>query len=362
MTHRWIALLILVPACTLQAVPTTTGPSPATTVATTLPPSTEPSTVPSTTTTTVVAEPVSYVVVAEEERGRLAVLGIAPDTAACPAEPDLSAPGQTCGPLELLGEVEVPPGPHNLAAYRNVVLATHFQNGLVSRFDLASGEVASAPVGIEPHDVKFAEDGSAAFVADEAGERLLIFDPSTLEVKAEVPVPGEAHDLILIGDEAWVTMVGRQELARVRGDSVELFPTGRSPHDLVADPDGRIWFSNWGSPELDIFDRTSGEVTEAPAGVEEPHHFAIGPEGRVWVSDNGGAAVVGFGPEGAISVRVGPVPHHIGFLGELLVVAVSGTGTVVVVEGERVVGAVPLGGRLHGVAVATLEDGILQIH
>lgn len=361
MWHLSIALLALVCACNSQTAMTISQAPPTTTAGTTLPRSTEPSTVSSTTTTTVATQPISYLVVAEEERGRLAVLGNRADAAACPAQSDLLAP-QPCGPLELLGQVEVPPGPHNLAAHRNIILATHYGHGFISRFDLASGQVTSARVGAEPHDVKFAEDGRTAYVADEAGERMLILDPSTLEVRAEIPLPGESHDLILIGDEAWVTMVGREDLARVRGESVELFPTGRSPHDLVAGPDERIWFSNWESQELDIFDPTSGEVTEAPARVEEPHHFAIGPDGRVWVSDNGGGAVVGFGPEGTVSVPVGPVPHHIAFLGELLVVAVSGTGTAVVVQGDQVVGTVPLGGRrLHGVAVATLENAVLQM-
>lgn len=276
-------------------------------------------------------EPRPYVAVALERAGGLAVLA-----------------GE---PLEVVTTVDVPPGPHNLAAHGPVVLATHPGGRRVSRLDVASGETTSADVGSEPHDVKITADGAAAHITDEAGRRLLTLDPDTLEVADELPMPGEPHDLIVRDDGLWVTLLERDELAHVRGEEIRLVPTGRSPHDLVSDPSGRIWFSNWDSDELAVLDPATGDVRPAPAGVVEPHHFAVGPDGTVWVSDNGGAQVVAFPPDGERArIPVGPVPHHLDVVGEHLVVAVSGAGEAAVVEGFEVVRRVPLSRGLHGVA------------
>jgi streptogramin lyase len=234
------------------------------------------------------------------------------------------------------------------------VLVTHPSGGQLTRIDVDTGEVRSVALGTEPHDVKFSRDGQTAIVADEDGQRLHLVDPETLETTSSITMPGRAHDLIADGEDLWVTLVARNELARVRGRDVELFETGMSPHDLVLGPDGRIWFSNWDSPTLGTFDPATSQTTQAPSGVDEPHHFALGPDGTVWVSDNGDSTVVGFRPDGdVVRVEVGPVPHHLAFAGNRLVVAVSEAGEAAVVERDRVVGRIRLSRGLHGVAIAS---------
>ncbi|MDQ4129653.1 MAG: hypothetical protein M3133_01450 [Actinomycetota bacterium] len=121
----------------------------------------------------------------------------------------------------------------------------------MTRVDVASGEVTSADVGVEPHDVKFASP-DLAYVADEAGRRLLEIDPDRLKVRRAIAMPGPPHDLLVADGAVWVTIVGSDALLRVRGTSIDRFPTGRSPHDLVLDRRGRIWFSNWHSEELSV--------------------------------------------------------------------------------------------------------------
>ncbi|MFQ5947395.1 MAG: hypothetical protein ACE5KX_00860 [Acidimicrobiia bacterium] len=368
---EWIALLVLATACTgatsgpaPDSVATfDTSPSAATTepAVTTRPPPTQPSITVAATSTTVAAPPVhvedqvSYAVVAAERSGALSVLARLPaqqETCSADSEPQ----GVACGPVSIVQEVEVPDRPHNLAAYGSVVIVTHPRAGLISRYDVATGELISATVGIEPHDAEFSADGSAVYVADEQGRRLLTVDPATLELLETVGLPGNPHDLAVADDAIWATLVGRGDLAKVRAGTVELFPTGHAPHDLVVDSSGHIWFSNWGSSELLIFDPETGEVVEAPAGVKEPHHFALDFQGTVWVSDNGGAAVVGFRSDGPITTNVGPVPHHLGFLDDLLVVAVSGAGQVVVLDAGEIVGRIPLSRGLHGVAIGRLAE------
>lgn len=295
------------------------------------------------------AEAQAFVTIAAKRAGRVEILG--ERRMAC-ARTDAPAGCRTgSGPLVLVRAYRVPAMAHNVAASGSLVLVTHPCAGKVTRIDVTTGAVRSAAVGKEPHDVQFAGDGQRALVADEAGRRILVLDPNSLETLRTLPLPGRPHDLAVDGDTLWVTLVGRSELARVRGSEVKRFSTGMRPHDLLRDRDGRLWFSNWNSRALGIFDPASGRTARAPPGVAEPHHFALGRDGTVWISDNGGASVVGFRPGGErVEIEVGAVPHHLAFLEDKLVVAVSGTGEAVVVEGNAVVGRVPLSRGLHGAA------------
>ena len=300
---------------------------------------------------------VGYAVVAWESAGKLVLFLQTEELPSCEATP----PGTNCGSVIKIAEVDVPAGPHNLAAHGSVVLVTHPRIGQLSRYDVDSGQLISVDTGGEPHDVKFGMGGSVAYVTDESGRRLLTIDPSNLEILRSVDLPGEPHDLALgSGGEVWVTLVGLGELARVEDAAVEVVFTGRSPHDLIVAPGGQIWFSNWNSDELTIFDPETGVTEAAPAGVDQPHHFAIDQSGAIWVSDNGGSSVVAFGSdrnlgdaaEVAVTVEVGATPHHLAFLErDLLVVAVTGTGEVVAVSGGKIVGRVVLSPGLHGIAV-----------
>jgi DNA-binding beta-propeller fold protein YncE len=309
----------------------------------------------STTTDTRPIEPVAYAVVVWEDGGWLQIVTPISDEqqAPCPVEPETT---RECGPVGVVQQREVPSGPHNVAAFGRLVLTTHPRIGLLSRYDVTTMDLISAPVGAEPHDVKFSGDGTVAYVTDETGRRLITVDPDTLEWKGVVELPGEPHDLAVDGETIWVTLIGSSRLARIRGDNLELVEVGGSPHDLIV-ADGRIWMTHWGSDRLTIFDPLSGTVEEAPAGVIEPHHFAVRGDGEVWVSDNGGSSVVAMTDRGpAHVVEVGSTPHHLAFVGPYLAVAVSGTGRVAIIdETGTVVGEILIGRGLHGVAASELD-------
>jgi streptogramin lyase len=358
-----LVIMVVAAACTSSgtSTPTDTGPvtsttlgeaqttSPRDTTSTTQNPVTTPQ--PPTDTTIPTPQLFTYAVVAEERARRLAVID--------PARPCLSD-GATCDVAPVL-TIELPQRPHNLTGAGSVVYATHPAAGSISRVDLATGDVLTVAVGTEPHDIKHAPTPGVLYVADEAGRKLLTVDPETLGVLASVELPAKAHDLALGDDAVWVTLVGRAELARVEGTDVELIPTGGSPHDLIIDESGLIWFSNWNSDVLNIFDPTDGTTVEAPAGVAEPHHFTVAPDGTVWVSDNGGAVVVGFTIGGPVTIEVGPVPHHVKFVGDTLVVAVSGTGEAVLINDGRVIARAGLTTGLHGVAVVELTGKLAAL-
>lgn len=323
---------------TLREVPTTSAPD---TTSTTQAPGT--TTEPPAGTTSTAPQLLEYAVVAEERARRLAIID--------PASPCLDD-GGTCDLAPIL-TIELPESPHNLTGIGSVVYATHPSAGSVSRVDIATGEILTVSVGIEPHDIEPSTTPGALFVADEAGRTLLTVDAETLKVIGAVDLPAEPHDLAITKDAVWVTLIGRSELARVSGNQIDLLTTGGSPHDLIVDQDGLIWFSNWDSDILNTFDPTAGRTAEAPAGVIEPHHFAIAPDGTVWVSDNGGSTIVGFAAR-PVTVEVGSVPHHIAFIGDTIVVAVSGTGQAILVQSENIVARSQLTTGLHGVAVVEL--------
>ncbi len=247
-----------------------------------------------------------------------------------------------------------------LSATRRELLEQHLRECLevavaADHVDDLVDQLLTQPLGDEPHDVKLSPRGDLLYVADEDGRALIVADPATLEELDRVDLPARPHDLSVdVAGSVWITLIGEDRLGRIQAEAVELLPTGRSPHDLLAATDGRIWFSNWNSDELSVYDPISGSVEEAPAGVVEPHHFAVDAGGRIWVSDNAGSAVVGFLGGTPTTIAVGPVPHHIAFGNDVGVVAVSGSGQAVFIDGSGVIGRIDLSKGLHGVAVAWL--------
>lgn len=329
------------PATTTSAGETVSE-SPPETTSTTMNPVT--TTQPTTDTTDPPLQIFTYAVVAEERARRLSVID--------PASP-CSGDGEDCNLAAVL-VVELTERPHNMTSVGSVVYTTHPAAGAISRVDLATGDILTVQAGVEPHDIKYDPTSALLHVADESGRQLLTIDPATLSVLKSVDLPARAHDLAIADDAIWVTLVGRAELARVRDATVDLFPTGGSPHDLIVDEAGLVWFSNWNSRVLSVLDPEDGSVVDAPAGVTEPHHFAISSDGQLWVSDNGGGAVVGFTADDPVTVAVGAVPHHIVFVDDVLVIAVSAEGEAAFVRDGRVFARSQLSVGLHGVAVVEL--------
>lgn len=160
------------------------------------------------------------------------------------------------------------------------------------------------------HGVDFSEEGARLFVTDDGGRRLIELDPVELVQVGEVALPGSGHDSVATDCGIWTTLVGRDDLAFIAESTVDMFPTGSSPHDLFVDTTGLIWFSYWVQP-ASMFSTPRATTTAAPAGVSEPYHFGMDADGRVWVSDNGGDSVVAYTPGRPVATIVGPTPHHL---------------------------------------------------
>ncbi len=342
--------IVFASGCTASAEPTTTTVSSTTSTTETATTSTASPPI-ETTTTTLPPDHVSvfsYAVVAETNARRLAVID---PTSDCAGEGDVCelAPVRT---------IDLPSRPHNLTSVGAIVYATHPDARSVSRIDIETGEVLTERVGHEPHDIKYDEVSGTLLVTDESGKALLFVDPDTLEVVDTIPMPGQAHDLVVQSGTAWVTLIGRAELARVVDGTVEVLPANGSPHDLMVVPLGRVYYSNWGSNRLNIFVPETGASPEAPAGVGEPQYFALSPRGVVWVSDIAAGAIVGFGSRDPNVVIVGDSPHHLAFIGDTIVVAVSGSGEAVFVRDGVVIARSNLSKGLHGVAIILLDSSL----
>ncbi|GMQ86007.1 MAG: hypothetical protein BMS9Abin07_1578 [Acidimicrobiia bacterium] len=349
-----LSLIVFVAGCTTAAGPVTTVPvattqSPNSTVA----PSTEATTSTTTTavpgTTKAPSPELALYAVAEERSQRIALFM---ETNAPGCADEQRAP---CGPFELSARIDLPHRPHNMTAAGPVLWVTHPSAGMVTRIDLTGISMVTQPLGNEPHDVKLSPEADLLYVADEDGRVLIVADPATLVELDRVELPAKPHDLAVdaVGG-VWITLIGDDRLARFRSGTLELLSTGRSPHDLIVSSDDRVWFSNWNSDVLSVYDPITGSVERAPAGVVEPHHFALDADGGIWVSDNGGAAVVEFGDGRPTTIPVGPVPHHIALGDDIAIVAVSGSGQAVFIDGSGVIGRFDLSEGLHGAAVARL--------
>ncbi len=280
-----------------------------------------------------------YVVVSWERGARLFVLDVPP------------CDGRSCPTPAIIAEVETSPGPHNVVAAGQVVWVTHPREGRLSRYDVSTGKLVSEVVGSEPHDVALAPDGSVAYVSDEAGHRLVVVDPNTLNVVDEVPLPARPHNVEVVGTEVWVSLDRRDELAVVSGDEPDMVPTGGAPHDLVVGGDGRLWISQWGSADLLVVDPATWTVEGSASGLENPQHFAVTPTGALWVSDNDGPTVAVFDAGDVERVEVGVPQHHLGWVAERLIAA--GAGEIVVVGPDSTATSIPVGRGLHGVATGT---------
>ena len=145
-----------------------------------------------------------------------------------------------------------------------VLWVTQPSAGSVTRIDLTGISGVTRSLGDEPHDVELSPGGDLLYVADEDGRALIVADPNTLEELSRVELPRKPHDLSVdtLGT-VWFTLIGDDRLGRFRSGTVELLPTGASPHDLHAAADGLVWFSNWNSAELSVYDPVSGSVEEA---------------------------------------------------------------------------------------------------
>lgn len=259
---------------------------------------------------------------------------------------------------------DLPGPPHNVTVAADGTAAAALYGGDHLAL-LRRGRVAAVELGATPHDVK-AVDG-LFLIANEAAQRIdVVRDRRRV---ASISLKAEPHDLAVApgGRTAWVTLNGRDELAVVDLGARRVkryVGTGKSPHDILFAPDGRLWTTDWNGP-VHVFSRR-GELVRSIALGEEAHHLAFTPDGtEAWITDHGVDRVFVVDTSAlavVASLRVSGAPHHVAITpdGTLAAVADHDNGTLVVygVRERKRTRTIEVGPGPHGVwAVPGQADG-----
>ena len=265
-------------------------------------------------------------------------------------------------------------------------------SGTLSRIDLASGDVTTAPATIVPHNVQISPDGSLLLVVGlaagssdehggeqthgsmEGGGELVLFDPQDLAAGPMARIPVGMHPAHVItdidGKRAFVTNAEGDTLSIINLASLEVIAsvvTGDYPHGQRLSPDGRmIWVANVNSGNVSVIDTsTLKETAQIDVGVT-PVQVGFLPDGsRVYVSlrDENRVAVIDTKTQTVVAtVEVGrsPIQLHATPDGRFVYVANQGTEanpddtvSVIDVATNSVTATIRTGRGAHGVMVSS---------
>lgn len=257
----------------------------------------------------------------------------------------------------------------------------------VSAIELSTGQVITVDTALSLHNVQVTADGTrllAVGVAEGAMEgmagmaegQLLIFDTAALASGPIASMPVGHHPAHVVVDRAgrlaFVTLSEEDAVAVVdlnRNEVVSTIGTGSYPHGLRLSPDGRFAFvANVEDDSVSLLDTsTLAEVARIPVG-DAPVQVAFTPNGeRVYVSlrDENAVAVIDTATRAVvdrIAVGSGPIQVHVTPDGRYVYVANQGseaapsdTVSVIEVATGLVIDTIRTGAGAHGVAVS--DDG-----
>lgn len=284
-----------------------------------------------------------------------------------------------------------------LPAVGMVITADEYSN-ILSRIDLASGDVTTAPATIVPHNVQISPDGSLLLVvglaaggddehdreqthgstkgkADmEGGGELVLFDPQDLTAGPMARISVGMHPAHVItdidGKRAFVTNAEDDTLSVIDLASREVIATvttGDYPHGQRLSPDGRvIWVANVNSGNVSVIDTsTLKEVARIDVGLTPVQVGFLADGSRVYVSlrDKNSVAVIDAKTRAVIStveVGRGPIQLYATPDGRFVYVANQGTEanpddtvSVMDVATNSVTATIRTGKGAHGVTVSS---------
>jgi len=160
--------------------------------------------------------------------------------------------------LEVLTHVAVGNTPDSPVATADgkQIWVTNYGEGEASTLSLVDTlsftEIYTLPVGIYPHGIKFAPDGSQLYVSVQGEDKLVVVDPATRAI-------------------------------------VGTYAAGNAPHGLGLSPDGSyLWTGDLASRTSTIIDARTGTVMGQlnTGSLSNPHAIAFAPDGRrAYISD-----------------------------------------------------------------------------
>jgi virginiamycin B lyase len=91
-------------------------------------------------------------------------------------------------------------------------------------------------------------------------------------------------------------------------------PTASSaPQDIVAGPDGFLWFTELTGNKVGRISTDGSQIDEFPipagASAPQPRGIAVGPDGNLWFVENNGNRVDRITPAGVITPFTVPTPN-----------------------------------------------------
>lgn len=246
--------------------------------------------------------------------------------------------------------------PHNITVNKAGLMATTLWNN--ERVALVKGRWRKGVrLAGAPHDVKIG--GGRIVVSNQGAARLNIIGPKGKR-RGRVLLKANPHDLALTpnGNLAWVSLEGSDDLAVVNLERRRVrryVSTGRSPHDLLFSPDGRLWVTDWNGA-FHVYSRRGRHLRSRSLG-QEAHHLAFTPNGRqVWITDHAAHRIFVISTRRYRVIkrlRIGGSPHHIAITpdGKKAVVADHDRGLLIVyrVATMRRRARIRVGAGPHGV-------------
>lgn len=157
--------------------------------------------------------------------------------------------------------------------------------------------------GSSPGSVIFpqsmATTGSAVWFVQPDANRVsaLAFDTSAFTT---IPLPGDSRAADLVVDPSgniWYTDYWAGTIGRVDGQThaVTIYPiptSGSAPIGIAVDPDGIVWFAEYDTNRIGRLDPSSpgGAITEYPIPTAEskPTEMIVGPDHAIWFSEEDG--------------------------------------------------------------------------
>lgn len=192
------------------------------------------------------------------------------------------------------GQTVLYPLPHPGSRPRTIVLGTDAmwfteelgdrigridENGTITEYNVTS-------IGGKPTGITLGPDGNIWFTLA-AADKIGRMTPAGVITEFPLPGLGRNPSSIAFGADgnAWFTSPGNNTIGRMTTAGVVTeFPVSNAPHDIVAAPDGTLWYSHFqGMYSIS----TSGEI-KLKSSWPLSSQTIVGPDGAIWSNDLNG--------------------------------------------------------------------------
>ncbi len=144
-----------------------------------------------------------------------------------------------------------------------------------------------------PFNLAVTRDGRRLFVVCEGSDEVLVVDPRSGSVLAEIPVGRQPHHVLLSGDEkrAYVANRGSDDVSVVDMTDYRVlstFAVGDEPHEMATNPAGTILYvTNAGTYDISVVDLAAEKEIKRLAASRGPWGIAGSSDGRtLYVTNN----------------------------------------------------------------------------